>query len=241
MRADSRCADTGGVLTDVWPLFGLVLRTPRLELRLPSLEQLAALGELAAGGRARPGGDAVLRALDRPAAGSGAARSVLQYQWRQWGALTPRAVDAGVRGAGRRRARSACRGSARPTSRSPARCTPAPGSAAATTAAAIGTEMRAAVLHLAFAGLGADWAARRRLHRQCGLDRRVPQARLRRRRHRARRPGARTSAGPTSGSGSTGTGGRRTGNRAGADRGAGAVPGAARRASAPAPRPGHGA
>ena len=39
--------DTRGVLTDVWPLFGLVLRTPRLELRVPSLEQLAALAELA--------------------------------------------------------------------------------------------------------------------------------------------------------------------------------------------------
>lgn len=35
------------MLTDVWPLFGLVLRTPRLELRLPSLEQLARLGRLA--------------------------------------------------------------------------------------------------------------------------------------------------------------------------------------------------
>ena len=33
------------MLTDVWPLFGLVLRTPRLELRSPSLEQLAALAE----------------------------------------------------------------------------------------------------------------------------------------------------------------------------------------------------
>lgn len=35
------------MLTDVWPLFGLVLRTPRLELRSPSPEQLAALAELA--------------------------------------------------------------------------------------------------------------------------------------------------------------------------------------------------
>jgi hypothetical protein len=35
------------VLTDVWPLFGLVLGTPRLELRSPSPEQPAALAELA--------------------------------------------------------------------------------------------------------------------------------------------------------------------------------------------------
>ena len=107
--------DTGGVLTDVWPLFGLVLRTPRLELRLPSLEQLAELGELAAEGVHDPAVMPFFVAwTDRPPAER--ARSVMQYQW--------------ARGAGSRRragrwssscwpaARcSACRGSPPPTSR----------------------------------------------------------------------------------------------------------------------------
>lgn len=44
-----------GVLTDVWPLFGLVVRTGRIELRLPRDEELAALAELAGRGVHRPG------------------------------------------------------------------------------------------------------------------------------------------------------------------------------------------
>ncbi|BCJ32831.1 N-acetyltransferase [Actinocatenispora thailandica] len=42
------------MLTDVWPLFGLVLRTGRIELRLPRDDELAALAELAGRGVHRP-------------------------------------------------------------------------------------------------------------------------------------------------------------------------------------------
>jgi RimJ/RimL family protein N-acetyltransferase len=47
--------NTPRVLIDLWPLFGLRLRSPRLELRLPRDEELAALAELAAVGMYPPG------------------------------------------------------------------------------------------------------------------------------------------------------------------------------------------
>jgi RimJ/RimL family protein N-acetyltransferase len=144
------------VLTDVWPLFGLVLRTPRLELRLPSLEQLAALAELAGQGvHDRAEMPFLVPWTDLPPGPRG--RSVMQYQWRQWGELSPErwtlefAVLAGgepvgIQGVGGTEfavTREVHTGSwlgRRHHGRG------------------IGTEMRAAVLHLAFAGLGADWA-----------------------------------------------------------------------------------
>ena len=43
------------VLTDLWPLFGLVLRTEQLELRLPREAEVAALAELAGRGLHAPG------------------------------------------------------------------------------------------------------------------------------------------------------------------------------------------
>jgi hypothetical protein len=50
------------VIIDHWPLFGLVLRTPRLELRLPGLDRLAELADPAAAGVHDPARDcAVLR------------------------------------------------------------------------------------------------------------------------------------------------------------------------------------
>jgi hypothetical protein len=36
------------MISDQWPLYGLRLRTPRLELRLPGLDELGALGAVAA-------------------------------------------------------------------------------------------------------------------------------------------------------------------------------------------------
>ena len=144
------------MLTDVWPLFGLVLRTPRLELRSPSPEQLAALAELADEGVHDPATMPFLVPwTDLPPGPRG--RSVVQHQWRQWGALTPQrwtlnfAVLAGgepvgiqdVGGTEFAVTREVHTGSwlgRRHQGRG------------------IGTEMRAAVLHLAFAGLGADWA-----------------------------------------------------------------------------------
>ncbi|MFL6131130.1 MAG: GNAT family N-acetyltransferase [Mycobacteriales bacterium] len=144
------------MLTDVWPLFGLVLRTPRLELRLPSPEQLAALGELAAEGVHDPAAMPFLVPwTDSPPAER--ARSALQYQWSQWGRWTPRdwrlelAVLAagqaiGLQGLGATDfavTRQVHTGSwlGRRHHRQ-----------------GYGTEMRAAVLHLAFAGLGAEQA-----------------------------------------------------------------------------------
>lgn len=144
------------MLTDLWPMFGLVLRTPRLELRLPSPEHLAALGGLAADGIHDP---AVMPFLtpwtDAPPLER--ARSVLQYQWSIWGSWTPRKwtlefavlVDGetvglqGVGGTDFAVTREVATGSwlgLRHHGRG------------------IGTEMRAAVLHLAFAGLGAESA-----------------------------------------------------------------------------------
>lgn len=144
------------MLTDLWPPFGLVLRTPRLELRLPSLERLAELAELAAEGVHDP---AVMPFLTpwtdlEPTA---RARSVLQWQWRQWGACTPQrwslsfvVLRAGevlgtqeVSGADFAVLREVETGSWLGRRHQ---------------GLGVGTEMRAAVLHLAFAGLGADFA-----------------------------------------------------------------------------------
>jgi RimJ/RimL family protein N-acetyltransferase len=144
------------VLTDVWPLFGLVLRTPRLELRLPSLEQLAALGELADEGIHDP---VVMPFVtpwtDQPPGERG--RSVLQWQWKLWAELTPSkwglgfVVLAGGDVVGTQELSGADFAVTREVgtgswlgSRHQGR--------------GIGTEMRAAVLALAFDGLGAQTA-----------------------------------------------------------------------------------
>lgn len=78
------------MLADFWPLLRLRLATPRLELRLPTEEELAALAEVAAGAVHRPG--------ERPyltpwAEGSPRQRAVhvLQQHWSRRGNWT---VDA---------------------------------------------------------------------------------------------------------------------------------------------------
>jgi RimJ/RimL family protein N-acetyltransferase len=144
------------VLTDVWPLFGLVLRTPRLELRVPSLEQLAGLAELADEGVHDP---AVMPFqvpwTDLPPGVRG--RSVVQYQWRLWGVLTPEgwSVELAVLAGGEPVGLQAIGATEFATTREVHS-----GSWLGLRhhRQGIGTEMRAAVLHLAFAGLGADWA-----------------------------------------------------------------------------------
>jgi len=144
------------VLTDVWPLFALVLRTPRLELRLPSLEQLAALGRLADDGVHDPAAmPFTVPWTDLPPGER--SRAVLQYHWSTWAELRPArwrlefAVLAqggvvGLQGMGVRD--FAVTGEVGTGSWLGARHQ----------GRGIGTEMRAAVLHLAFAGLGADCA-----------------------------------------------------------------------------------
>jgi RimJ/RimL family protein N-acetyltransferase len=144
------------VLTDVFPVYGLVLRTPRLELRLPSPDQLAALGELAGEGVHDPAlMPFAVPWTDLPPAPR--ARSVVQHHWEVLARLGPDrwtlpfAVLAGgapvgfqdVGGTDFAVTRELATGSwlgRRHQGRG------------------FGTEMRAAVLHLAFAGLGADWA-----------------------------------------------------------------------------------
>ncbi|MFB4313505.1 GNAT family N-acetyltransferase [Actinomadura sp. 21ATH] len=144
------------MLVDHFPLAGLRLATPRLELRLPSPEELAALADLAVEGVHPP---EVMPFLipwtDAPPAEL--ARGLVQHHWRQLGALQPHewefnlavlhgGVPVGMQTVGARDL--AIRGEIATGSwlgrRHQGR--------------GIGTEMRAAVLHLAFAGLGAEEA-----------------------------------------------------------------------------------
>jgi len=71
-----------------WPLSGLCLTTPRLELRWPALADLHALADLAAVGihvpDVQPFGVAW---TDMPP--DERARAVLQYHWSKWGSWTP--------------------------------------------------------------------------------------------------------------------------------------------------------
>ncbi|HEY1322562.1 MAG TPA: GNAT family N-acetyltransferase [Streptosporangiaceae bacterium] len=140
----------------VWPLAGLRLRTPALELRWPSERDLSALAEVAALGVHEPDVQPFMVPwTDAPPAER--ARSVLQYQWSCWGSWQPDnwrlglvvvrdGVVAGVQDMNahdfavlRRVSTGSWLGQAYHGQ-------------------GIGTEMRAAVLHLAFAGLGAEHA-----------------------------------------------------------------------------------
>ncbi|MEV5510305.1 GNAT family N-acetyltransferase [Streptomyces orinoci] len=136
-----------------WPLYGLVLTTPRLELRLPDLELLTGLADAAAQGvhdeAAMPFS---VPWSDAPPEERG--RSVFQYtlgtiaEWRpeRWVlslAVVHQGEPVGVQGlngTGFAVTREASTGS---------------WLGLAHQGRGLGTEMRAAVLHLAFAGLGA--------------------------------------------------------------------------------------
>jgi RimJ/RimL family protein N-acetyltransferase len=77
------------MLVDHFPLLGLRLTTPRLELRLPSADELGALADLAASGVHDP--DVMpfnVPWTDQPPAK--AALSVVQHHWRQLGSWDPR-------------------------------------------------------------------------------------------------------------------------------------------------------
>ncbi|TYK53376.1 GNAT family N-acetyltransferase [Actinomadura decatromicini] len=144
------------MLVDHFPLVGLRLRTPRLELRLPSPEELAALADVAAEGVHDPGTMPFLVPwTDRPA--DEVARGVIQRHWAKLGEWTPRnwcldlAVfhEGAVVGLQDVRARDLAVTRRVGTGSWLGRRHQGRG---------IGTEMRAAVLELAFAGLGADEA-----------------------------------------------------------------------------------
>jgi RimJ/RimL family protein N-acetyltransferase len=139
-----------------WPLFGLRLRTPRLELRLPSLADLDELAGLAAAGVHDPAVQPFgVPWTDVPP--DQRARNLLQFHLGQLGAWSPQdwtlnlVVDSGgtivgtqgISGRDFAVLREVNTGSwlGQRYHRQ-----------------GIGTEMRAAVLHLAFAGLGAEYA-----------------------------------------------------------------------------------
>jgi RimJ/RimL family protein N-acetyltransferase len=139
-----------------WPLLQLRLQTPRLELRLPSESELEALANLAASGVHDPAVQPfAVPWTDLPP--SERARSVLRYQWSQRGAWNADnwsldfvvVRDGAVVGTQGMSAhdfavlREVSTGS---------------WLGRAHQGLGIGTEMRAAVLHLAFAGLGAQYA-----------------------------------------------------------------------------------
>jgi RimJ/RimL family protein N-acetyltransferase len=139
-----------------WPMTSLRLQTPSLELRWPSLDDLNALAELAAAGVHDPD-EQPFPVAWTDASAEERARGTLQHHWSQWGAWKPSAwrlgfvvardgVVVGTQGIGGREfavLREVQTGS---------------WLGRAFQGQGIGTQMRAAVLHLAFEGLGAQQA-----------------------------------------------------------------------------------
>jgi RimJ/RimL family protein N-acetyltransferase len=144
------------MFSSYWPLSGLRLRTPRLELRWPTLSDLDALAGLAAEGVHDPGVQPFTVAWT-DAEPADRARGVLQYHWGQWASWKPSdwtlglvvdqgGVIVGTQGmSGRDFAirREVSTGS---------------WVGQKYQGQGIGTEMRAAALRLAFEGLAADYA-----------------------------------------------------------------------------------
>jgi RimJ/RimL family protein N-acetyltransferase len=141
------------MLMDHWPLLGLRLNTPRLELRLPSEEELAQLADLAAEGVHEPDRmPFIVPWTDLPPAER--ARSVVQHHWLRRGNWAPAdwALNLSVFMDGR------ILGLQEINARDFAvlrQVSTASWLGMRHQRQGIGTEMRAAVLHLAFAGLGA--------------------------------------------------------------------------------------
>ncbi|MEU7909704.1 GNAT family N-acetyltransferase [Microbispora bryophytorum] len=139
-----------------WPLLALRLTTPRLELRLPGLDDLDALADRAAEGVHDPG-EMPFGEPWTDAPPHERARSTVQIHFRQWGTWSPDhwscsfvAVWEGqVAGVQEMRARDFAVTREVATGSWLGQRFQGRG---------IGTEMRAAVLHLAFAGLGARCA-----------------------------------------------------------------------------------
>ena len=192
--------DSRALLADLWPPAAVVVRTPRLELRWPSMDDLVALANVAGEGvhdeDKMPFYTPWTRgsALDR-------ARSVLRWNWKGWGEWDPAkwswgavtVVDGVVVGTQGMEATdyAVCR-------------TVETGSwlGQAHQGQGIGKEMRAAMLHLACRRPGRRGRHHRRLHRQRRQPGRHPRAGLPRERLEAPlrrgppRPRARVHAGP---------------------------------------------
>lgn len=141
------------MLVDHWPLLGLRLRTPRLELRLPSEAQLGELAAVAADGIHDPD---VMPFLVPWTDGEPAevARSVVQHHWSRLGDWSPASWSLNLtvleqdRVVGQQTIGAKNFGILREASTGSWLGRRFHGQG-------IGTEMRAAVLHLAFAGLDA--------------------------------------------------------------------------------------
>lgn len=141
------------MLIDHWPLVGLRLSTPRLELRLPSEDELAELGELAAEGIHEPDRMPFLVPWsDLPPADR--ARSVVQHHWLRRGNWSPENWALNLVAFENERVVGLQTIAARnfATLRE---VSTASWLGARFQRQGVGTEMRAAVLHLAFAGLNA--------------------------------------------------------------------------------------
>lgn len=147
--------DERAALSAIWPLFGLAVRTPRLELRYPTDADLVALARLT-GDIHDPG----FLPFYRPwslAATPERERSTLQFHWRTRAELTPAewqvplvaVVDGVVAGTQELQAKGFA-----------IRQTVSSGSwlHRPRQGQGLGREMREAILHLAFAGLGASRA-----------------------------------------------------------------------------------
>ncbi|WP_327049044.1 GNAT family N-acetyltransferase [Microbispora sp. NBC_01189] len=139
-----------------WPLFALKVTTPRLELRLPTLNDLDALADRAAEGVHDPAGMPFgVPWTDAPP--DERARSTVQVHFRQWGTWSPDdwscsfVVAKGGQIVGTQEMAGRDFAYTREISTGSWLGLRFQGQG-------IGTEMRAAVLHLAFAGLGARHA-----------------------------------------------------------------------------------
>jgi RimJ/RimL family protein N-acetyltransferase len=145
-------------ISAVWPLYGLRIHTPLIDLRLPTLDDLAALAAVGADGIYEPGDRHAFQVAgwtNQPSPGF--ERSLAQYHWRalaEWDPwrweFTPVVVHAG-----------------RIVGTQDAGAEDFPVARSVSTTAwlgrawqgrGLGREMREAILHLAFAGLGAEAA-----------------------------------------------------------------------------------
>lgn len=135
-----------------WPLFDLVIRTPRLELRLPTQDELVELARLAGEGIHDPGWMPLMGWTDQPS--PQLERGVLHWHWGRWADWRPEGwnynpialVDGDVAGTQGMFANQFAKLGVVETGSWLGRRFQGKG---------LGKEMRAAILHLAFAGLGA--------------------------------------------------------------------------------------
>jgi RimJ/RimL family protein N-acetyltransferase len=143
-------------LSELWPPAGVVVRTPRLELRWPSQDDLLALAGVAAAGIH----DEAMMPFTVPwtrASAEGRARSVLTWNWGRWGAWRAQdwswaavtVVDGVVVGSQGMQAKAFGVTRTAETGSYIGREHQGRG---------IGKEMRAAMLHLLFAGLDGERA-----------------------------------------------------------------------------------